>query len=396
MVSMSADTAVNAITNLEWGHIRQRFGGSGRRHKMTNEPTRERLERALGVLKLHHKMLVNEIDGMTHDINESIDAFAVGIANEIDGMTHDILANAELERQSVTDEDVAEAIEWLDEDRRNLERKVAHTSSFNAGILRRELNRVRLAIQALQAYQKPTGETSDGYHTFYELYEHRTALFAALCNTYNDRSWKSFKHADGTMYDGMFIAGIETPEGQYTYHCEEEYLYMFAMTKEMPNAPEWDGHKPSDYSRLFALNLKEGYRPERELYKIAKHPNPDDLTETAIAQLTYDIERINTLRGDEWDYEPGAEEMRKELSAKYGHAINALMDYNKTVTVTWIGDPDDCPSAICSRCDHDLTIYDWYDKLVFGPRNYCPYCGGRIVKQITEEYTGEDEWEEEV
>ena len=110
---------------------------------MTNEPTRERLERALSVFKLHHKMLVNEIDGMTHDINESIDAFAVGIA----------LANAELERQSVTDEDVAEAIEWLDEDRRNLERKVAHTSSFNAGILRRELNRVRLAIQALQAYR---------------------------------------------------------------------------------------------------------------------------------------------------------------------------------------------------------------------------------------------------
>lgn len=121
---------------------------------MTNdELTRERIEAALSVFKLHHKMLVNEIDGLTHDINESIDAFAVGIANEIDGMTHDILANAELERQSVTDEDVAEAIEWLDEDRRNLERKVAQTSSFNAGILRRELNRVRLAIQALQAYR---------------------------------------------------------------------------------------------------------------------------------------------------------------------------------------------------------------------------------------------------
>jgi len=117
---------------------------------MTNEPTRERLERALSVFKLHHKMLVNEIDGMTHDINESIDAFAVGIA----------LANAELERQSVTDEDVAEAIEWLDEDRRNLERKVAQTSSFNAGILRRELNRVRLAIQALQAY-RPEREPCD-------------------------------------------------------------------------------------------------------------------------------------------------------------------------------------------------------------------------------------------
>jgi hypothetical protein len=126
-----------------------------------------------------------------------------------------------------------------------------------------------------------------------------------------------------------------------------------------------------------------------------QRPNPDDLTEAAIAQLTYDIERINTLRGDEWDCEPGAEEMRKELSAKYGHAINALMDYNKTVTVTWIGDPNDCPSAICSGCGRDLTIYDWYDKLVFGPRQYCPFCGGRIGKQVREEYSDEDEREDE-
>jgi hypothetical protein len=133
---------------------------------MTNEPTRERLERALGVLKLHHKMLVNEIDGMTHDINESIDAFAVGIA----------LANAELERQSVTDEDVAEAIEWLDEDRRNLERKVAHTSSFNAGIVRRELNRVRLAIQALQAYRPVEVKDGDVAFAIEELEELNNSL----------------------------------------------------------------------------------------------------------------------------------------------------------------------------------------------------------------------------
>ena len=70
----------------------------------------------------------------------------------------------------------------------------------------------------------------------------------------------------------------------------------------------------------------------------------------------------------EWDCEPGAEEMRKELSAKYGHAINALMDYNK-------------------------TVYDWYDK--FGPRQYCPFCGGRIGKQVREEYSDEDEREDE-
>jgi hypothetical protein len=165
---------------------------------------------------------------------------------------------------------------------------------------------------------------------------------------------------------------------------------------EIINHPQfalWD--KKQRKALSLATEALQAYRLQRELYKIAKRPNPNDLTETAIAQLTYDIERINTLRGDEWDYEPGAEEMRKELSAKYGHAINALMDYNKTVTVTWIGDPDDCPSAICSRCDRDLTIYDWYDKLVFGPRQYCPFCGGRIGKQVREGYTDEDDWEEE-
>ena len=205
----------------------------------------------------------------------------------IDAMRHGLdiglgksYANLTRERvESVTDEDVVEAIEMFRENIGNNNACIAiltldlpgtvkqpdDDTDDEVAICEQENKCYNLAIQALQAYQKPTGETSDGYHTFNELYEHRTALFAALCNTYNDRSWKSFKHADGTMYDGMFIAGIETPEGQYTYHCEEEYLYMFAMTKEMPNAPEWDGHKPSDYSRLFALNLKEGYRPEREL-----------------------------------------------------------------------------------------------------------------------------------
>ena len=102
----------------------------------------------------------------------------------------------------------------------------------------------------------PVGEFSDGYHTFNELYEHRTALFATICNLLPERSWKSFKHADGSMFDGMFIAGILTPQGQYTYHCEEKYLYMFAKTPEIDQAPEWDGHRPEDFTRLLSLNLE--------------------------------------------------------------------------------------------------------------------------------------------
>jgi len=122
----------------------------------------------------------------------------------------------------------------------------------------KEIRRLKSEI-ARQSVKSDIGETSDGYHTFNELYEHRTALFATLCNMRSDISWKSMKHADGTMYEGMFIAGIETPEGQYTYHCETKYWYMFAMTKEIDKAPAYDGHQPSDYPRLLALSENSPY-----------------------------------------------------------------------------------------------------------------------------------------
>lgn len=101
------------------------------------------------------------------------------------------------------------------------------------------------------------GDFSDGYHTFNELYEHRTALFATICRLLPERAWKSRLHCDETMYDGMFIAGIETPEGSYSYHCEEKYWEMFVGVPELTHAPQWDGHKPEDYGRLFSLKRHE-------------------------------------------------------------------------------------------------------------------------------------------
>lgn len=86
---------------------------------------------------------------------------------------------------------------------------------------------------------------SDGCHTFGELYEHRTKLFATICNAHKDISWKAKFHEDGSMYNGMFIVGIETPEGQATYHCEMEYWDLFKL-KEHEHAPHWDGHTPEE------------------------------------------------------------------------------------------------------------------------------------------------------
>lgn len=113
-----------------------------------------------------------------------------------------------------------------------------------------------------------TKDVSDGYHTFGELYHHRAVLFSIICNTYKDKAWKSLLHDDGTMFDGdMFIVGVETPEGQYTYHYHiDPYWEMFDV-KEVSCAPKFDGHKPSGITRLFGL-LKES----------PQMPNPSKLT----------------------------------------------------------------------------------------------------------------------
>lgn len=94
-----------------------------------------------------------------------------------------------------------------------------------------------------------TGDTSDGYHTFNELYHHRAVLFSVICNDRPEVAWKSKRHHDGTMYDGMFIVGIDTPEGQATYHYDIDPYWDMFHVKELELAPEWDGHTPGEAIR---------------------------------------------------------------------------------------------------------------------------------------------------
>ena len=96
------------------------------------------------------------------------------------------------------------------------------------------------------------GKISDGSHTFDELYFHRAILFATICNQNKDIAWKSPLHDDGTMFDGYFIAGIDTPEGSYTYHYEDA-MWKYFDVKEVDRAPKWDGHEPKDVIRLLSL-----------------------------------------------------------------------------------------------------------------------------------------------
>lgn len=98
------------------------------------------------------------------------------------------------------------------------------------------------------------GEMSDGYHTFNGLYYQRKMLFAALVKQNRHRAWKSRRHADGEMCfgGGWFIVGIDTPEGNYTYHYEDKDWELFDC-EELPVGKYWDGHTEIDVTRLLSL-----------------------------------------------------------------------------------------------------------------------------------------------
>ncbi len=90
---------------------------------------------------------------------------------------------------------------------------------------------------------------SDGYHTFDELYFHRMVLFSIICNQNKEKAWKSLKHADGSMFEGYFIVGINTEKGQFTYH-HQIYCWGMFEVQILEFAPEWDGHTSDDIMRL--------------------------------------------------------------------------------------------------------------------------------------------------
>ena len=92
-------------------------------------------------------------------------------------------------------------------------------------------------------------DTSDGSHTFAELYHHRAVLFSVIVKAFRDIAWKSLRHHDGTMYDGYFIVGLDTPDGPATYHYEVEPYWTMFNCREIPFAPEWDGHTPDEAIR---------------------------------------------------------------------------------------------------------------------------------------------------
>lgn len=155
------------------------------------------------------------------------------------------------------------------------------------------LEQVLYDIQHVPTLTPPpvTGDTSDGYHTFNELYHHRAVLFSVICNEHHDIAWKSKKHHDGTMYEGMFIVGIDTPEGQATYHYDIDPYWNLFRVKELELAPEWDGHTPGEAIRRIGT-----LTPPNEWVNVEdRMPEPGSLivyADVCIDEVAYGVLRV--------------------------------------------------------------------------------------------------------
>lgn len=100
------------------------------------------------------------------------------------------------------------------------------------------------------ADSKVDGSTSDGYHTFDELYAYRKALNALLFNEWASRDLydvhKSTHHSDGEpcFGGGWFIVVAQTPTGQISNHYKLADWSLFRVP-ERERSATYDGHTPA-------------------------------------------------------------------------------------------------------------------------------------------------------
>lgn len=95
---------------------------------------------------------------------------------------------------------------------------------------------------------------SDGFHTVEELYDHRIALWIAVCRLIRNepryeyrRVWRTDLHSDGSSFTGWFVLGITLEDNrQITYHLPLSRWNECEFAETLWQAPEFDGHTSAD------------------------------------------------------------------------------------------------------------------------------------------------------
>lgn len=123
-----------------------------------------------------------------------------------------------------------------------------------------------LMLEAYGPIVEVDGETSDGYHTFNELYAHRHALFALLLKQYAHLGFKTRLTADGRESPGWFIAAIDAPCGQISYHMPDAWWDKLPFLRVAERNSSYDGHTAKDVvQRLETLALQEVFLESEEV-----------------------------------------------------------------------------------------------------------------------------------
>ena len=110
---------------------------------------------------------------------------------------------------------------------------------------------------------KVDGETSDGFHTFNELYRYRMLYNAAFFNLLSAHTdipvVKSWRHGDGEecFGGGWFIVVAQLPTGQISNHYEAKDWDLFDIPA-VELSPTWDGHTPNEAADNLEAFLAQG------------------------------------------------------------------------------------------------------------------------------------------
>ena len=102
--------------------------------------------------------------------------------------------------------------------------------------------------------QIDTDLISDTWHTFGELYQHRSILYIKLCKELSEKGkyvvYRTRKHFDKSIMEGYFILGIKLPDNSYiSYHMNNKNWALCDFAKTISCSPLQE-----KYTSLDALN----------------------------------------------------------------------------------------------------------------------------------------------
>jgi uncharacterized protein (DUF488 family) len=140
------------------------------------------------------------------------------------------------------------AVEWLAENVDNL------IPFMNDSIAKKFRELIEQSKEMEKEQSKITENTSDGYHTFKDLYEFRKAYNVALFNEWGEHViptyevHKSWKHNNGELCfgGGWFIVVAILPSGQISNHYKAEDWDLFKIPEVEKAKYIFDGHTSKD------------------------------------------------------------------------------------------------------------------------------------------------------